>query len=149
MPLVDAGQVVRDFWMRFEAGRVVEYGAEQGREVLARYIIEADENSCRLGEVALVSKNTPIRQSETLFFDTLYDENASCRTSRWAWASRVPRGRHEPGLRRAPPAPSGVNQSSTHVDSSRWAPTTSTSTALLPPMAPRPRCSLNGEWAWE
>ena len=51
--------------------------AEQGRECL-RSIIEADENSCRLGEVALVSKNTPIRQSKTLFFDTLYDENASC-----------------------------------------------------------------------
>ena len=45
---------------------------------MLRHIIETDEGSCRLGEVALVSKNTPIRQSETLFFDTLYDENASC-----------------------------------------------------------------------
>ena len=70
LPLVHNGSVIRDFWLRFEAGRVVDFGAEQGAEVL-RHIIETDDNSCRLGECALISKNTPIRQSETLFFDTV------------------------------------------------------------------------------
>ena len=77
LPLVHQGQVIRDFWMRFEGGRVVDYNAVQGREVL-KNIIETDENSCRLGECALISKNTPIRETGLLFYDTLYDENASC-----------------------------------------------------------------------
>lgn len=77
LPLAHAGQVVRDFWFRFENGAVVDYGAAEGKEVL-RQILETDENAVRLGECALISKNTPIRQSGILFYNTLYDENASC-----------------------------------------------------------------------
>lgn len=77
LPLVHNGAVVRDFWLRFEAGRVVDFAAEQGEAVL-RHIIEADEGAHHLGECALISKNTPIRQSGLLFYNTLYDENASC-----------------------------------------------------------------------
>ncbi|MBQ3338290.1 MAG: aminopeptidase, partial [Atopobiaceae bacterium] len=77
LPLVHSGSIVRDFWFRFEGGAVVDYGAAQGKEVL-KQILTTDENAVRLGEVALVSKNTPIRQSGLLFFSTLYDENASC-----------------------------------------------------------------------
>ena len=87
--------------------------AEQGRECL-RSIIEADENSCRLGEVALVSKNTPIRQSKTLFFDTLYDENASCHLALGMGFPECVEGGldvDKDGL-----LAMGVNQSSTHVD---------------------------------
>ena len=99
--------------MRFEGGRVVEFDAEQGRECL-RSIIEADENSARLGEVALVSKNTPIRQSKTLFFDTLYDENASCHLALGMGFPECVEGGldvDKDGL-----LAMGVNQSSTHVD---------------------------------
>ena len=113
MPLVHSGQVVRDFWLRFEGGRVVDFGAEQGREVL-RHIIETDENSCRLGECALISKNTPIRQSETLFFDTLYDENASCHLALGMGFPECLEGGvnlDKDGL-----LARGVNQSATHVD---------------------------------
>ena len=113
MPLVHSGQVIRDFWIRFEGGRAVEFDAEQGREVL-RSIIEADENSCRLGEVALVSKNTPIRQSKTLFYDTLYDENASCHLALGMGFPECVEGgldADKDGLLAL-----GVNQSSTHVD---------------------------------
>ena len=113
MPLVHAGQIVRDFWLRFEGGRVVDFGAEQGYEVL-RHVIETDEGSCRLGECALVSKNTPIRQSETLFFDTLYDENASCHLALGKGFPECVAGGvslDEEGL-----LARGVNQSATHVD---------------------------------
>ncbi len=113
MPLVNGGQIIKNFWLRFEGGRVVDYDAEQGKEVL-RHIIERDENSCRLGECALVSKNTPIRQSKTLFFDTLYDENASCHLALGTGFPECVEGgldTDKDGL-----VALGVNQSSTHVD---------------------------------
>ncbi len=62
LPLVHAGKVVRDFWFRFEGGRVVEFDAAEGRDVLAS-IVEADDGAAYLGECALISKNTPIRES--------------------------------------------------------------------------------------
>jgi len=113
MPLVHAGRVVRDFWLRFEEGRVVEYDAAEGREVLQQ-IIETDENSCRLGECALIAKDTPIRQTGLLFFDTLYDENASCHL---ALGMGFPECL-EDGLSmdREALIAAGVNQSHTHVD---------------------------------
>lgn len=113
MPLVHAGQIVRDFWLRFEAGRVVDFGAEQGAEVL-RHIIETDDNSCRLGECALISKNTPIRQSETLFFDTLYDENASCHLALGMGFPECLEGGVNLGKEEL--LARGVNQSAAHVD---------------------------------
>ena len=113
MPLVHAGQIIRDFWLRFEGGRVVDFGAEQGREVL-RHIIETDENSCRLGECALISKNTPIRQSETLFFDTLYDENASCHLALGMGFPECLEG--GVNLGKDDLMARGVNQSAAHVD---------------------------------
>ena len=113
LPLVHAGQTVRDFWLRFEGGRVVDFGAEQGLEVL-RHIVETDEGSCRLGECALVSKNTPIRQSDTLFYDTLYDENASCHLALgMGFPECVADGA---SLDKDELLARGVNQSSTHVD---------------------------------
>ena len=77
LPLVHNGSVISNFWLRFEGGRVVDFGAERGEDVL-RSIIETDEGSHHLGECALISKNTPIRQSGLLFYNTIYDENASC-----------------------------------------------------------------------
>ena len=113
LPLVRSGQVVRDFWMEFKDGAVVDFGAEQGREVLSR-ILEVDEGARRLGEVALVSKNTPIRQSETLFFDTLYDENASCHLALGMGFPECLEG--GASLSKEELLARGVNQSSTHVD---------------------------------
>ena len=144
MPLVHAGQVIRNFWIRFEAGRVVEFDAEQGREVL-RHIIEADENSCRLGECALVSKNTPIRQSKTLFYDTLYDENASCHLALGMGFPECVEGCLEADKDTL--LALGVNQSSTHVDFmigsddlNVWGvDADGTETPVF----------VNGQWAWE
>lgn len=113
LPLVHAGMVIKDFWFRFDGGRVVDFGAAQGYDTLAS-IINTDENSCRLGECALVSKNTPIRQSETLFYSTLYDENASCHLALGTGFPECLEGGLAMGedelLAR------GVNHSHTHVD---------------------------------
>ena len=113
MPLVHHGNKIENFWMRFEAGRVVEFDAAVGRDTLAS-IIETDEGAHRLGEVALISKNTPIRQSDTLFYDTLYDENASCHLALGIGFPECYEGGYEMDqdeLRRR-----GVNTSATHVD---------------------------------
>lgn len=113
MPLVHAGQIIDDFWFRFIDGCVVDFGAARGEEAL-RQIVETDENSCRLGECALVSKNTPIRQSGTLFYDTLYDENASCHLALGMGFPDCLEGGED--LTKDELIARGVNQSSTHVD---------------------------------
>ena len=113
LPLVHAGRIVRDFWLRFEGGRVVDYDAAEGRDVL-QHIIETDENSCRLGECALISKNTPIRQTGLLFYDTLYDENASCHLALGTgFPECLPGGLD---MDRDALLAAGINHSATHVD---------------------------------
>ncbi|MGI5949095.1 aminopeptidase [Peptoniphilus sp.] len=77
LPLNYNGNLIDDFYLKFEDGKVIDYDAKVGKEYL-RNILETDEDSKRLGEVALVSYNTPISMRKILFFNTLYDENASC-----------------------------------------------------------------------
>lgn len=79
MPFLFEGGMVEGMRLRFENGRVVEYSAERGQDVLER-IIHADENEASryLGEVALVPGSCPITKKQTLFYNTLLDENASC-----------------------------------------------------------------------
>lgn len=76
-PLNYNGVFVKDFWLKFVDGKVVEYDALEGKETL-KSLIEYDEGSCYLGEVALVNYESPISQSGILFLNTLFDENASC-----------------------------------------------------------------------
>ena len=76
-PLSFMGQLIENFSVRFEGGRAVEVKAEQG-EALLRQMIAMDENACRLGEVALIPKESPISASGLLYYNTLFDENASC-----------------------------------------------------------------------
>lgn len=113
MPLVHNGQVIRDFWLRFEGGKVVDFDAAQGRDVL-KSIIDTDENACRLGECALVSKNTPIRESGLLFYDTLFDENASCHLALGMGFPECIEGGYD--MTQEMLIERGVNQSHTHVD---------------------------------
>ena len=77
LPLSFAGQLIENFWMRFEGGKVVESGAEKNAELLAQ-MLSYDEGAAYLGECALVPYSSPIRQSGILFYNTLYDENAAC-----------------------------------------------------------------------
>jgi len=76
-PLSHSGNLIEHFSLTFEQGRIIDFQAEQGYEALKR-IIETDEGSRYLGEVALVPHQSPISQSNLTFFNTLFDENASC-----------------------------------------------------------------------
>lgn len=113
LPLVHNGSVVRDFWLRFEAGRVVEFGAEQGKAVLEN-ILGTDEGARYLGECALISKNTPIRQSGLLFYNTLYDENASCHLALGRGFADCYEGGAD--MTKEQLLAAGINDSAQHVD---------------------------------
>ena len=76
-PLSYEGQLIDNFFIRFEGGRAVEVGAEKNEELL-RELIAMDEGAAYLGECALVPYSSPIRESELLFYNTLFDENAAC-----------------------------------------------------------------------
>ena len=76
-PLNYNGNLIDKFSLTFEKGRVVDFKAESGYDIL-KSIIETDEGSCYLGEVALVPYDSPISNSNILFYNTLFDENASC-----------------------------------------------------------------------
>lgn len=77
MPLDFRGQLIEDFWVEFKHGRVENYGARSGLAAL-KSLIESDEGSRHLGEVALISHDSPISDLGILFYNTLFDENASC-----------------------------------------------------------------------
>ena len=76
-PLSYGGQLIDNFWIKFEGGKAVEVGAEQN-ESLLRELIAMDEGAAYLGECALVPYSSPIRESGLLFYNTLFDENAAC-----------------------------------------------------------------------
>ena len=76
-PLNYNGNVIDHFSLTFKDGKIVDFTAEQGYEIL-KGLIETDEGSYYLGEVALVPYNSPISNSNILYFNTLFDENASC-----------------------------------------------------------------------
>jgi len=76
-PLSYNGQLIDRFWMRFEGGKVVESGAEVGNDLLTT-LLDMDEGARYLGECALVPQTSPINQTDLLFYNTLFDENAVC-----------------------------------------------------------------------
>ena len=76
-PLSYQGTLIDEIQVRFAEGRIVEAKASRGEEVLNR-VLDTDEGARRLGEVALVPHSSPISQSGILFYNTLFDENASC-----------------------------------------------------------------------
>ena len=76
-PLVYMGDLIDEFWIKFENGRAVEYSAQKGQHLLEK-LLTTEENADYLGEVALVPHTSPISTSGILWYNTLYDENASC-----------------------------------------------------------------------
>lgn len=76
-PLSYGGQLIDNFWLKFEGGKVTDVGAEQNEELL-RELTRMDEGAAYLGECALVPYSSPIRESGLLFYNTLFDENAAC-----------------------------------------------------------------------
>ena len=76
-PLNYGGSLIDNFQLTFKDGKVVDFKAETGEEVL-RHLLDSDEGARRLGEVALVPHESPVSQSGLIFYNTLFDENASC-----------------------------------------------------------------------
>ena len=104
-PLAIAGNVVEGLQVRFEAGRIVDVQADRGAELI-REQLRTDENATRLGELALVDGSSRVGQTGLTFFDTLYDENATCHI---AYGSAV--GGHE-----GDEPDDGINVSTVHTD---------------------------------
>ncbi len=76
-PLSYMGELIDEFSLRFEGGKVVEAKAKKGEELLKK-MVSMDEGAGKLGECALIPYNSPISESGVLFYNTLFDENASC-----------------------------------------------------------------------
>jgi aminopeptidase len=77
MPLALHGQVVRDLELRFAGGKAVEVNASTGAD-LVRQELKTDDGASFLGEVSLVDGDSRVAQTGIIFFDTLFDENATC-----------------------------------------------------------------------
>lgn len=112
-PLSYGGNIIDNFKISFENGRIMNIEAEQGEEVL-KALVETDEGSHYLGEVALVPHQSPISDSGLLFFNTLFDENASNHLaigSAYAFCLQGGKNMSSEELLQH-----GLNQSITHVD---------------------------------
>jgi aminopeptidase len=105
LPLPLSGQIVRGLELTFEQGRAVRVEAETGAD-LVRSHFATIENADRLGEVALVTRDSRVGQSGTLFYDALFDENATC---------HVAYGTGFPFLADGDPG-EGLNIANMHVD---------------------------------
>ena len=108
-----AGTLIDGFTLTFADGRVTDVRAKRGEETLRR-LVETDEGASRLGEVALVPHSSPISSSGILFYNTLYDENASSHLAVGKAYPKCLRGGAEmsPEERGA----AGINHSLVHVD---------------------------------
>src|SRR6185437_14028309 len=104
-PLSLNGQIVRGLQLTFEDGRIVGVDAEHGAD-LVRSQLATNENADRLGELALVTKESRVGQTGTLFYDTLFDENATCHIAYGAGFPFLAEG----------DAGEGLNAANTHVD---------------------------------
>ncbi len=112
-PLSYGGNIIDDFKITFKDGRIVEVTAAEGEEVL-KELVATDEGSHHLGEVALVPHHSPISDSNILFYNTLFDENASNHFAIGSAYSFCLEG----GKTMSPEelTAHGLNQSITHVD---------------------------------
>lgn len=112
-PLSYQSQLIENFSIRFHEGKAVEVHAEKGEELL-KEMIGMDETAGYLGEVALVPKESPINTSKILFYNTLFDENASCHVALGHGFTNVLEGFEKMSLEETIKA--GVNDSMIHVD---------------------------------
>ena len=112
-PLIYHGNTISDFSFTFKEGKIVEYTTKEGYEVL-KELVETDEGSHYLGEVALVDHFSPISQSNQIFYETLFDENASCHLA--IGASYPTCLKNSDGLSEEELKERGLNHSLTHVD---------------------------------
>jgi aminopeptidase len=112
-PLNYGGNIIDNFKLTFKDGKIVEHTAENGEEIL-KGLLDTDEGARYLGEVALVGHNSPISNSNLIFYNTLFDENASCH---FAFGEAYPSClTGSENMSKEELLENGVNDSLTHVD---------------------------------
>jgi len=112
-PLNHGGTLIDDFTLTFKDGEVIDFTAKQGEEAL-KHLLETDEGARRLGEIALVPDESPVSQSGLIFYNTLFDENASCHIALGkAYPTNLEGG---PKMDEKELDQNGVNDSMVHVD---------------------------------
>ncbi len=112
-PLSYMGTLIEDINVRFEAGRIVDAKAAKGGNVLNK-VLDTDDGARRLGEVALVPHSSPISKSGLLFYNTLFDENASCHIALGQAYAKCFRG--GTAMSEKELAKRGANRSLIHID---------------------------------
>ncbi len=112
MPLVKDGNVIEGIVMDFKDGRIVNATAKTNEDIL-KAAIAVDEGASYLGEVALVPFKSPISDMNTLFYNTLFDENASCHL---AFGDAYPCVKDGASMTRDELNAAGLNSSVTHED---------------------------------
>ena len=112
-PLSYQGQLIENFYIRFQNGKAVEAKAEKGEQLL-NTMISMDEGAAYLGECALVPQASPICQSGLLFYNTLFDENAACHLALGAGFADTIKDHHEKTLEQCRAL--GINDSMIHED---------------------------------
>ena len=113
LPLQIQGNIVRDLEVRFENGRAVEVKASSGEDVMRTHVA-TDDGAAQLGEVALVDGHSAVGKTGLVFYDTLFDENASSHIALGAAIVQAVPGAHD--LSAEDRVARGVNQSSIHTD---------------------------------
>ena len=76
-PLSYQGKIIKNFWFKFEKGKVIDFDAEEGLDAL-KNLFSVDEGSSYAGEIALVENSSPVSKTGKTIYSTLFDENASC-----------------------------------------------------------------------
>ncbi len=112
-PLSYQGELIDNFWVRFENGKVVETGAEKNPELLDK-LVSMDEGASMLGECALVPYDSPINNSGILFYNTLFDENCCCHLALGRGFNNTLKGFENMTNEECKKA--GINDSAIHVD---------------------------------
>ncbi|HCY0798537.1 TPA: aminopeptidase [Staphylococcus aureus] len=113
LPLSYNGTIIDQFKLMFKDGEIIDFSAEKGEAVL-KDLINTDEGSRRLGEVALVPDGSPISNRNTIFYNTLFDENAACHLAIGsAYAFNIQGGTE---MTVEEKIASGLNDSNVHVD---------------------------------
>jgi aminopeptidase len=112
-PLNYLGNLISQFTLTFKKGKAVKYSAKDHLPTL-KSLITYDEGSCYAGEIAIVEHYSPISLSGVLFYETLFDENASCHIALGrAYAMNLIGGTK---MSKEELVKNGANQSGTHVD---------------------------------
>jgi aminopeptidase len=112
-PLSYNGEIIDKFWIRFKGGKAVEWGAEQNADLLGK-MLTIDENAGYLGECALIPFDSPINNTGILFYNTLFDENASCHLAIGRGFTNLVEGYENYTTQEL--IDMGINYSLTHVD---------------------------------